>query len=571
MLFLNLNANNSFGNVLKLKYYYYVGNDRAFFKSLADFDLKELSRKKLDEAVKELENIGDNFFKDGKTEEAIKVYNKVKDNSENHWEIYNKIENLKQKQGNYFYDIKNFGGQLLSLIKNNDSFFAIIFLAFSSTYFASIFIFFIFALILFLKYFKVFSNDALNVENSSTSLKKIIIFSITLLWPIIFLSGWMIFPFLISGLFWTFLSRHEKRATTIIIVLIFIFSVFFSIRSFLDNSIRSDSYDVVKEVNGGKFFSKLDYSKFDNELKVYLAFSYYENKNNNSALDILLSTGERYKSVFKYNLLGNIFYKSGNYEESMKYFKNSLDISDHNEVAIHNFTAVLALQKNEKVFNSYAERFPEIKLIKNNVHKIKEIIPNSGLLKRRALNSSEDSFSPLSFVSSILKEFIKLPVLYFTLILLLYIYFIKLLFSNLGESTRCSKCGKIIKETAVDASNKFCSDCYQLFMIKDVIFLEAKIAKEEKIRKKNFLKGILIGFFSLFFPGINLVFKEKYLSFISLLIVFYSIASFSIAGKIIFKNIFLSYPIIFNVTSVIAALLYLLINLYSVKGDSDGF
>ena len=571
LMFINLNANDSLGSVYKLKYFDLKTGDELFLKSLSEFKLNELSRKELHESLIELERIGDRFTNEGKLDKALVVYKKIESFSKGRWQIYNKIENIKKEKGSWFYNIGNFLRQTISLLYNSNSFFKITGLLFSAAYFSSIFTFFLFTLIFFYKYFKIFSNDALNSEDGSISLKKVFVFSILLFWPFLFFSGWMIFPFIISGLFWKYLNRDEKQSAILIIILIFVFSTFLSFKSYINKNLKSDAYFTITEVNSGKYFPKSDYSKFDNELKVYLAFSYYENKDYNTSLDILLSTGEEYKSIVKYNLLGNIYYKSGNFEESMKYFKSSLDLNENNKIALHNFTIVLALQKNGKLFDSYAARFPEIKQIKNNVHKIKEINVEPGLMKRRALYSSDNKFSPVSFVLSILKEFVELPVMYFSLLTLLYIYFINFFFSNLGESTRCSKCNRIIKENTADASNNYCTECYQLFKIKDVIFLEAKVAKEEKIKKKNFVRGIMIGVLSLLFPGINLVFKERYLAFVLFSILFYALAVFSIIGKILFNNAFSSYPVLLNISFIVTAILYLTINLYSVKGDSDGF
>ncbi|MEN8154924.1 MAG: tetratricopeptide repeat protein [Acidobacteriota bacterium] len=566
-----LSAEISSGNVYELQYFDLQISDSHFINSLAELNLSDLPRKELNESIVKLEKIGDTFAKDGKFDNALIVYNKIKDNARGYWQIHNKIENIERKKGSVFYSIGNFINQSLSLFHKSNSFFALTGVAFSSVYMASIFIFFIFSILFFCKYFKIFSNDALGSNNEGFSLKKIIFFSILLFWPLIFLTGWMIFPFILSGLFWSYMDRYEKQAVILMVILIFIFSFFYSFRAHLYKSIESDAYYTINEVSKGKYFSKGDYSKFDNELKVYLAYSYYENRDYNTSLDILLSTGENYKNILKLNLLGNIYFKSGNYEESMKYFKNTLELNEDNDTALHNFTLVLAMQKNSKVFDSYASRFPEIKNLRDKIHKIKEVRVKAGLLKKRAMNSSKEKFSPFTFIISVLKEFIELPVLYFSLLLLLYIYFINFLFPFLGESTRCSKCSKIIKKSATDASNNYCGECYQLFMIKDVIFLEAKVAKEEKIRKKNFGRGVLIGLLSLVFPGINLAFKEKYYSFIFLLLAFYSFAFFTFAGKTLFLNIFSTYPILFKISMIFTAGIYLFINLYSIRGDSDGF
>jgi len=558
-------------NIYELRQFDLQKSDTSFMNSLSDLDLSGLTRSELREALKKLEKAGNRFAEEGKLKEALTVYGKVRDNSFDYWQIYNKIENIKRKQGSKLFGLKNFLKQCVSLLKESRSFFLLSGLFFSSAFMASLFVFYLFSLLVFVRYFRILSNDAFSVGNEGFSLKKIVLFSVMLLWPLLFFSGWMIFPYIIAGLFWGYMSRYEKQAAIVIMAIVLVVSLFYGFKVSLDDTRHSDEYATVREVHSGKLFSKADYSKFDNELKVYLAYSFYEKGDYNSALDILLSMGEDYKNILKFNLLGNIYYKSGNFSESIQYFKNALEMDENDVTALHNFTLVLAMQKNRKVFDSYAARFPEIEKYKDNIHKLKEIRYHSGLLKRRAMNGSDESFSLFGFILSILKEFVQVPALYFSLMFFLYIYFIDFIFPYLGESTRCSKCSKIIKESATDASNNYCSECYQLFMIKDVIFLEAKVAKEKKIRKRDIRRGIVVGALSLVFPGINLAVKEKYYSFIILLMLFYTSLFFSLAGKSLFAKLFTTTPILFYISMIFTALFYLCINLYSVKGDSDGF
>ena len=170
-----LSAEISSGNVLELKYFDLRISDDYFINSLSELNLSGLSRKDLNESITKLEKIGDTFAKDGKLDNALIVYNKIKDNTTGYWQIYNKIENIKRKKGSVFYNIGNFFRQSLSLLHRSNSFFALTGLVFTSLYMASIFIFFIFSMIIFIRYFKIFSNDSLNSESGGYFLKKIIV------------------------------------------------------------------------------------------------------------------------------------------------------------------------------------------------------------------------------------------------------------------------------------------------------------------------------------------------------------------------------------------------------------
>ena len=81
----------------------------------------------------------------------------------------------------------------------------------------------------------------------------------------------------------------------------------------LENSVRDKNFKIVQKVYEGYLYGRGDYEKFDNELKTALAYSYYQHKQFDVALDILVSTGENYKSKLKFDLMGNIYYKSGNF------------------------------------------------------------------------------------------------------------------------------------------------------------------------------------------------------------------------------------------------------------------
>ncbi len=565
-----ISGNNSIGTINKIKFFHSISDNSSFMRSLSEFDFNKLTEDKKTYAINELEKIGDDFVSKGDLEKANIVFRAIANGVPGYWQIFNKIENIKRLNGSSFFNVKISLDQIISLLQNDNSLFAFLSLAVTSLYFSAIFVFFIFSIVLFFNNFNLFSTDALNTRDGEISVKKILFFSLALFWPLLLLSGWMIFPFLMSGLLWVYYNKKEKRGIITLVIIIFIFSSLFSVISFMRRNRSSDTFIVAAEVISGKRYNKKDYSKFDNELKVYLAYTFYKDGDFNSSLDILLSTGESYRSNLKYNLLGNIYYKSGNPKKSLKYYKNSLELNENDQTAIHNFTIVLASHERSKVFNSYVKRFPLIEQLKDDVDQLKEVEIDRNLLKRRIFNNSNDKLDPSYLTLEIIKEFMKLPIIWFSLILLLYIYIVDRFFQNVGKSVRCSKCNKITKRINTEKGVVFCNECHQLFKLKDVIFLEAKVAKEKKIRKGNFLKGIIVYVLSVFSPGIKLLFTRKYISFILFAILFYSIAIFSIAGKLIFQKLYSTYPIIFSISSLFCILMYILINFYSIKGDSSG-
>ena len=146
----------------------------------------------------------------------------------------------------------------------------------------------------------------------------------------------------------------------------------------------------------------------------------------------------------------------------------------------------------------------------------------------------------------------------------------KKVFQNLGKSTHCSKCSKIIKEVSVHKSYKLCDECYQLFLIKDVIFLEAKILKEKELKRKYRKKYLANLIFSIIIPGLNLLNKEKGKLFVGVSLVFWLLLGFACFGIIIFSDIYSLAPIFLNYIGFLAILMYLLINIFSLRGDDYG-
>jgi tetratricopeptide (TPR) repeat protein len=440
-------------------------------------------------------------------------------------------------------------------------------------FFAGFFVFFLFSIILFIRYFKLACNDLLIDEHGNFIMKKLMLTILLLLWPLLVLSGWMIYPFLIIGFRWVYLNENEKKAISYFLILVVVFTALYSMNLMLEKSAKDENFKIIQKVYEGHLFEREDYNKFDNELKVAQAFSYYENKQYGTALDILISTGERYKNKLKYDLVGNIYYKSEDFNESITYYNEALLLNDKDDITLNNFTLSLLKNNEEELFESYAERYPEINDYKKNVSALKEVkIYPVSFLWNRLLNFSSERFHLGRFLKGLLIEFIKLPIIYFVLVFIIYIFGIRRFVSPaLGGSTYCSRCSKIIKKASIHKSYKLCDECYQLFLIKDVIFLEAKILKEKELRKK-FNKRYVIGLiFSFLIPGLTLNLKERNRLFILFSVMFYLLLGFSIIGTFIFMEIFSTAPIILNLIAMLAFIFYFLINLFSVLGGYDGF
>ena len=565
-------AEKPWGNLKKIYFYDSVEDYSGVLENLGAINRDGLEKGEVATLSKNLIEFGDHFFAQKKFDIAEAFYRKVLDLSPDHWYLYNKLEEIDREKGNFFFNFKNVFSQLLLVMGNFKSSFLLVNSFFNMVFFVGLFVFFLFAIILFIKYFRLAGNDLLIDDNGGLSLRNIAIISVILLWPVLILTGWLIYPFLITGFLWVYLNENEKKTIYYMLIFVIGFTLLYSFNLMLENSARDKKFKIVQKVYENHLYGRGDYEKFDNELKVAQAYSYYQNKQNDIALDILLSTGETYKDKLKFDLMGNIYYKSANYSDSVNYFNESLRLDDKNKLTLNNFTLALLKADDEEVFNEYAKRYPEIDQYQKKVSDLNEVkLSPTGFLWKRLLHNSSERFSPTTFIKDLLNEFFKLPIVYFILVLFLYIFGVRKIFPLMGGSTYCSKCTKIIKEASVHKSYKLCDECYQLFLIKDVIFLEAKILKEKELNKK-FKKKYLIGLvFSLLIPGLNLNYKARNRSFIFMSLMFYFLLGFAVIGTITFTRIYLTAPIILNLIGILALVFYFLFNLFSVLGDYDGF
>jgi DNA-directed RNA polymerase subunit RPC12/RpoP len=321
----------------------------------------------------------------------------------------------------------------------------------------------------------------------------------------------------------------------------------------------------------------------NNDQKVVYALLNYRKGLLLKTMEILNSVDEdRYREM-KEVLLGNLYYKKYIHssgidkialDKSIEHYLKVLKEDKDNKVAVNNLAIALIRTVHdkdmEKVYASYAQRYPDLDDMKYSILKLKVPVLDENYLWKCLLMQPDDSFNPLNLIKHTLIKFISYPFMYFLLVFFLYAKFIKKLFRLLGTSTKCSKCSKIINKKNIHKSYNLCNDCHQLFLIKDVIFLEAKLLKEKEIKKKNLRLFMKIILSSIFIPGLNLNFKQKNNLFVVLSVFLYFFLIFGLTGFLGFKSLGLSVPYIFNISGIIAAILYFVINIFSIKGEDYG-
>ncbi len=561
---------NPWGEIKKIHFYDSIKKYDQVLVHLAEIDFERVKRSEQKEIAARLIRFGDHYLNQRLYDYADAFYRKVLLLSPDYWYIYNKLDKINRAKGAWFFTFSDLFKQWGMLTSNFKASFLMLNHAVNMLFFAGLLVFFLFGGMLFVKYFRLAGNDLLIVEDGPFPIKKAIIIGAILIWPAIILTGWLIYPFLLSGFLWFYLNENERKAILSMLVVIGVLTTLYALNLVLENTYRDENFKMVQKVYDGYLFGKEDYSTFDDELKVAQAFSYYENGQYDTAMDILSSTNENYQTTQKLDLMGNINYKYGEIAQSGKCFRDSLAKDANNEVALNNYTLVLLKGNSPQAFTGYAKRYPQLNALRTQELQLKEIKLHQRGLWKRLFNLSKATFNPIDLLTGVFGQLLKLPILYYMLFFFIYIMTMKKFNPHLGESTYCSKCTKIIKEASVHRSYKLCDECYQLFSIKDVIFLEAKILKEKELKKKFKKKYLVYLLLSVIIPGINYNLRENHRVFLVLSMAFYFLAGFALLGAVNFNNGYAASPIIFNLVGMLAVLLYFLVNLFSVIGDEDG-
>jgi len=560
---------NPWGNLKKIYFYKSLNNKAEMLKYLNSMEKESINTIEADELGKRLIELGDFFYKKGDKDTAIKFYNKSLDISDNFWFVYNKIDYIKSKNKIFSFNLRHILKQFLLIFKNFDSSFLFINSLIKSTFFSFIFVFFIFVFYLFVTKFKLIGNDLIDDEKS-LNIKKIIFIIILMMWPLVVLSGWSIYPFLISAILFSYLNNVEKRTiTTFLIITIFI-SILFAFNLVIEKNYKTKDFLTIKNVVDGKLYSSNEYEKFDNELKLYQAYAYYQAKKYNKSFDIVQSIDKDYKSKLKYDLLGSLYYKLEEYQKSINNFEKSLKINEYDKTILNNFTIVLLKEEDSELVKQYEVRFPQVRRLKNKSLYFRNIDFSKAILWRRLLSNLKEEFNLVDFLKEVGFTLIKLPYLYLLLLFLIYQLIINRFLYELGESTYCSKCSKVIKKHKMHRSYDLCDECYQLFLIKDVVFLEAKLLKEDELKKKHKLKLSIYMLISLLLPGFVFNYKKRNFTFAISNLVFWFFTFGSIFLSVIFNKIFGFSPLIINVFIILSLLTYLILNFASIKGDDYG-
>jgi tetratricopeptide (TPR) repeat protein len=574
LLCASLEAASPWGSLKKIYFYEASGNLGEVRRNLERLDAQGLPPGDKIDLMNKLTELGDRYFMKKNDSLAEAFYRQtLKISPQDAWPVYNKLEKISRRRGGLLWNLTGVARQFTLLTRSFNGSILLLGGFFSVLMFAGLLLFFMVAAAMAVRYFKLAAHDFILEGSSRFSLIKLLLLLLLLFWPLLVTGGWAIYPFLLCGFLWNYLNHDERVNVKRIQVLLLLLAFLYSLGQYLEKSMQSPGFQTVQQVYSGQLFPASAYSGFDNEMKVMQAYAYYHRDQPDTAMDVLLETGSAYASTLKFNLLGDIHFEKGNIPQSIQYYRQSLSMDDRNPTTLMNFTVALLKNNDPDLFLFYSKNYPQINQIKDKITALQKNRLPEKILWQRLLNFSWVRFHFWHLLEVMGGEFIRFPVLLAILIMAAYVWLLKKFFPSLGQSIFCSKCGKIIRKMSIEQakSHALCEECYQLFLIKDPIFLEAKLLKEKEIVRQSLLKNSLLFATSLVVPGFLLNFRDKGKVFAPLFFAWAVVFGLFLVNALNFKGVFGTVPMFLNLIGLAAVVLYLAVAIYALQGNPDGF
>ncbi len=561
----------SLSTIRKVNLYHSLGQTEAMLRQLEQLDSggDNPARKRFVAEI--LQGYGDHYREKGELQPAEAFYQKALQVDSSEWRVFNKLNTLYRHEHavpmNPAYMVKQFP----RLVDNFTPAFLLLNRSVHSLFIAACWVFMVLALVLLLRYFPLAQTDLFRDADWHINKVPLIATVVLLLWPLILGPGWGMIPFLILGFIWVYLDRPEKRGILAGMIVFLLVVLVAGFQQVLDRSYRSEAFSVAHKVFNGESIDQSRLDHLDPELVTIRAFNEYQSGNMETALKLLESTGKEYRAKLKYQLLAGIQHRFANKNEWINNLRQALQLDDKDPVSLNNFTLALLETGNENLLESYAQRYPEIAKLRTRYLQLQEPVLDHHILWRRLFGLGNADVSVAAWLKNWAGALVRFPGVWSLLAFFVYLLLVPHLLSGIGKSTSCSKCGKHIDRKAIHRSYKLCNDCYQLFMIKDVMFLEAKILKEKELsRRRRSQKALALGA-SLIAPGLNLVVRSRYTLFVLLATPVYYLIAFYWSSRYAFMQKFAAVPLFVALVGVVAVLAYILVNLVALKGEEDGF
>jgi len=566
-------AANPWGDLKKIRFYEAGGDLAQVRRALERLDAQGLPPNDKAELLRDLVDLGDRYRGRGNDPLAEAFYRKALAVSpRDAWPVYNALERMARRRGRLLWRFTDVGRQFALVTHGFSGSFMLLASIFDVLMFAGLLLFFMVAAALAVRYVKLAAHDFILEGRDRFQWLNLLILLLLLLWPLLLTGGWAIYPFLLCGVLWSYLSHDERVTVKRIQALLLVLACLYGVGQYLQRSLSSPGFQAVQQAYSGRLFPAEKVAGFDNELKVMAAYAYYHDGQGETAWDILQETGGAYGTPLKYTLMGDIQLERGNVPMAIQAYRQALRLDSGNPATLKNFTVALLRNNDPELFHFYGKSYPQINRYKDRVSQMqKEPLPIA-LLWRRLLRFSWQRFHFWHFLEVTALEFLRFPVLLAMLAMAATIQLLRRFSPALGQSVFCSKCGKIIRKLSIEQaqSHALCEECYQLFLIKDPIFLEAKLLKEKEIGRRLQRKQALLLGTSLLVPGFILNFRNQGKAFALLFFLFASCFGLYAVNALNFKGVFGTAPMFLNLAGLAALLLYLGIAVYVQREGPDG-
>ncbi len=522
-----------------------------------------------------LVNIADGFYTSGNINKALGIKQLIKEKSPNTWEVYSRVREPK-----FALSLEFLNDSLKQIKSISGNFFSLYFLLrglHKTFYISFLLVFFFWSLFLLTRYFNLPCHDLILEREGDYSKKKLLFIVAVILFPLIYLGGWAFYILPIVGFLYVYLDNKEIKLTTVLLFILVLFlmvDVFFSL---VDRELQYPKLKAYLSLYQGKVQRSKESNK-DNEYLVRKALFIYNNskkeqKDLEKVRTLLSKVSPDYKSYVKSTLLGDLARLEGNYNEAIVKYNDAMQFGKERAKLGSRILSVIASMPNqedkESMYKAFINGYPDLAKLKSDLGELENLQPRKAQIWSYILSFNKDSFTFGNFFKFYFKEFLSEPLTWMLVIFISYILFFNLFLANYGMSVNCSRCGRAVKSKRTE--NLLCDDCAQLFMMKDMAFLEAKRAKQNELNKKSYQSYLIHLTLGIVVPGFALIHRGLYKLYVfgawltlSMMLSNYYIGS-------IFLKLFGVKPLFLNIFTVLGIIFYLIFNLISLTGQDYEF
>jgi len=445
-----------------------------------------------------------------------------------------------------------------------------------SLYWAGVVVFWFFALYHFVRFVPLLSRDSLVGGEGQVLWGRLGAMLLLMFLPVLFGSGLFLLatPMVILGIVRVYLNEDERKAvrfqvvTALVVLLVLLFP------GALIRRAVSPPFQNVLAIGEGKELPALSQLVGPDE-KVLAALGVLRQKGLGCTAEMatyLVGTEDTELKALRLHLLGIESLQRKDASQAGKYLLDALAIDDRDPDLLSNFALAVLSGKEpnlDRVIQSYSVRFPGFPEAQAHLQgiRIPRLRPSWAwdLLIR---GSVEGHPLWLAWGRRILLQVPHMPFALFFLLLPIVSLLAGKFLGVDGKGSFCPKCHRPVKrKPAQMLTRPLCEDCHQIFLIKDVVFLEAKMQKEKEYARQEHRRKLLMMGVSLFWPGFSGFLVDRHKTVVlaqTAFVAFLGIYGYGRSLMLQFRDVV---PLIISLSGVAALVVYLMANILSVWGE----